>query len=128
MVRWFLVAAVLLGCTDPQTASLVGTWTPDDQQVVTLAGDRGVGERAHLARVGQRSVEFDADGTLIHVAGPVTRTAKWRVTDKTPLRIETRTEIGDGELVDAYAVEFPSPATLHLVEAGGHRSVFTRAR
>ncbi len=127
-MRALLVAVLLAGCTDAETASVVGKWTPDDSQQITLAGERADQMRAHLSRIGERSVEFDSDGTMIHVAGPITRRAKWRISNKKPLTIETRTELGDGERVDAYTVVFEGPQTLCLVESGGYRSTFTRAR
>jgi hypothetical protein len=123
-----VVAVLLAGCTDAETASVVGKWTPDDSQQIALAGDRGDQMRAHLSRIGERSLEFDSDGTVIHVDGPITRRSKWRVSQKKPLTIETRTELGDAELVDTYTVVFPGPDALSLVESGGHRSRYTRAR
>lgn len=122
--------ALAAACSDAPQSQLVGRWIPDHARspgLQKLGAQARALAVAHEAKVGEQSVEFDDDGTLIHVAGPLTRRAQWRVTVRDPLTIETRTKLGDGTRTDVYRVVFESPSVLVTEEPDGYRAYYRRA-
>ncbi len=119
----------MVACSSGPEGQLVGKWIPDHARSPALASlDAAARARAlaHERKVGEQSIEFDDDGTLIHVAGPLTRRSKWRVTAADPLTIETRTKLGEGERTDIYRVVFESPSVLVTEEPSGYRTYYRR--
>ena len=132
MTRAPVCAALLVllaACSDGPENRLVGKWIPDHARSPALAKLDPAARAlalAHERKVGEQSIEFDDDGTLIHVAGPLTRRSKWRVTVPDPLTIETRTKLGDGERTDVYRVVFEGPTVLVTEEPSGYRTYYRR--
>jgi len=125
-----LCAVALTACSGDRSDPLVGRWVPDHGRgsaVTALTAEARAQAVAHEALVGEQSLEFDGDGTLIHVAGPLTRRAKWRITVPEPLTIETRSELGDGERRDTYLILFEGPSVLVTEEPDGYRTYYKRA-